>query len=96
LNKNGRITSCQLARFANYLRKNSGVKKYQRSEGRSQRSEDSSQKPKAGGAEGSSQSTEEIMQLESAKDLDAYKLANAFAMEIFEITKGFHRKKNTR
>lgn len=33
------------------------------------------------------------MQIESAKDLDVYKLANVFAMEIFEITKSFHRKK---
>ena len=31
----------------------------------------------------------EIMQIESAKDLDVYKLANEFAMEIFEITKRF-------
>jgi hypothetical protein len=37
----------------------------------------------------SGQSTEEIMQIESAKDLDVYKLANEFAMEIFEITKRF-------
>jgi four helix bundle protein len=29
------------------------------------------------------------MQIESAKDLDVYKLANEFAMEIFEITKTF-------
>jgi four helix bundle protein len=29
------------------------------------------------------------MQIESAKDLDVYKLANKFAMEIFEITKNF-------
>src|SRR6476646_3966660 len=29
------------------------------------------------------------MQIESAKDLDVYKLANEFAMEIFEITKNF-------
>src|SRR6187200_183836 len=29
------------------------------------------------------------MQIESAKDLDVYKLANEFAMEIFEITKRF-------
>jgi four helix bundle protein len=29
------------------------------------------------------------MQLESAKDLDVYKLAHEFAMEIFEITKRF-------
>jgi four helix bundle protein len=29
------------------------------------------------------------MQIESAKDLDVYKLANEFAMEIFEITKSF-------
>jgi hypothetical protein len=36
------------------------------------------------------------MQIESAKDLDVYKLANVFAMEIFEITKSFHRKKNMR
>jgi len=35
------------------------------------------------------------MQIESAKDLDVYKLANEFAMEIFEITKPFRRKKNT-
>src|SRR6266480_5250345 len=38
---------------------------------------------------GSNQSTEEIMQIESAKDLGVYKLANEFAMEIFEITKTF-------
>jgi four helix bundle protein len=37
----------------------------------------------------SGQSTEEIMQIESAKNLDVYKLANEFAMEIFEITKRF-------
>src|SRR5262245_340029 len=36
-----------------------------------------------------SQITEEIMQIESAKDLDVYKLANEFAMEVFEITKSF-------
>jgi len=29
------------------------------------------------------------MQIESAKDLDVYKLAHEFAMEIFEITKRF-------
>ena len=29
------------------------------------------------------------MQIESAKDLDVYKLANEFAMEIFELTKSF-------
>jgi four helix bundle protein len=29
------------------------------------------------------------MQIESAKNLDVYKLANEFAMEIFEITKSF-------
>ena len=29
------------------------------------------------------------MQIESAKDLDVYKFANEFAMEIFEITKNF-------
>ena len=29
------------------------------------------------------------MQIESAKDLDVYKLAHEFAMEIFEITKSF-------
>ena len=29
------------------------------------------------------------MQIQSAKDLDVYKLANEFAMEIFEITKDF-------
>jgi len=29
LNKNRRITSCQVGRFANYLRENSGVKGYQ-------------------------------------------------------------------
>ena len=29
------------------------------------------------------------MQIESAKDLDVYKLAREFAMEIFEITKSF-------
>ena len=29
------------------------------------------------------------MQIESAKDLDVYKLAREFAMEIFEITKRF-------
>jgi hypothetical protein len=29
------------------------------------------------------------MQIESEKDLDVYKLANEFAMEIFEITKRF-------
>jgi four helix bundle protein len=29
------------------------------------------------------------MQIESAKDLDVYELANEFAMEIFEITKRF-------
>ena len=40
-------------------------------------------------SEGSRQRTEEIMQIESAKDLDVYKLANEFAMEIFEITKRF-------
>jgi hypothetical protein len=34
------------------------------------------------------------MQIESAKDLDPYKLANEFATEIFEIRKDFHRKKN--
>ena len=32
---------------------------------------------------------DEIMQIESAKDLDVYKLASEFAMEIFEITKRF-------
>ena len=29
------------------------------------------------------------MQIESAKDLDVYKLAREFSMEIFEITKRF-------
>jgi four helix bundle protein len=29
------------------------------------------------------------MQIESAKDLDVYKLANELAMEIFKITKRF-------
>ena len=29
------------------------------------------------------------MQIESAKDLAVYELANEFAMEIFEITKNF-------
>src|ERR1051326_5313425 len=33
------------------------------------------------------------MQIESAKDLDVYKLANKFAMEIFEITKNFPAEK---
>jgi len=35
------------------------------------------------------------MQIESAKELDVYKLANEFAMEIFEITKNFPAEKNT-
>src|SRR5439155_21964525 len=56
----------------------------QRSEVRNRRSEVSNQR-----TEVSSQSTEEIMQIESAKDLDVYKLANEFAMEIFAITKRF-------
>jgi hypothetical protein len=30
------------------------------------------------------------MQIESAEDLDVYKLANEFAIEIFEITKKQH------
>ena len=29
------------------------------------------------------------MQIESTKDLDVYKLADEFAMEIFEITRNF-------
>jgi len=36
------------------------------------------------------------MQIESAKELGVYELTNEFAMEIFEITKKFQRKKNTR
>ena len=58
---------------------------------RGQRSEVSNQR-----TEVSSQITEEIIQIESAMDLDVYKLANEFAMAIFEITKRFHRKKDAR
>ncbi|MFZ0915775.1 MAG: four helix bundle protein [Candidatus Udaeobacter sp.] len=36
------------------------------------------------------------MQIESAKDLDVYQLANEVAMEIFEITKRFPPEENTR
>jgi hypothetical protein len=36
------------------------------------------------------------MQIESAKELDVYKLANEFAMEIFEITKNFSSRRKTR
>jgi hypothetical protein len=36
------------------------------------------------------------MPIDSAKDLDVYKLANKFAMEIFEITKTFQQRKNMR
>lgn len=56
----------------------------QRTEDTDRRSEGDSQRTEVG-----SGSTEKIMQIESAKDLDVYKLANEFAMEIFETTKSF-------
>jgi hypothetical protein len=36
------------------------------------------------------------MQIESAKELDLYKLANEFAMEIFEITKELSSRRKIR
>ena len=63
------------AKLKNYTRKRDGK---QRTEVGDRRAEISGRSREA-----------EIMQIESAKDLDVSKLANEFAMEIFEITKRF-------